>query len=174
MLVLLFLSTVIGFLLTAGILNSAIGDRMDAFAILVLVIIGAIAGFAYVLRSARARDAMEYATRGKVRVRRQGQETKVTGEELVPGDIVILTAGDSVPADARLIEAVQLQVQESALTGKRTANEKRISSVAIDTPFDQRQSMVYLGTSINTGCAVAAVVATGVQTELGKRAACEN
>ncbi len=79
-----------------------------------------------------------------------------------------------MPADARIIETVQLQAQESALTGKSTAVEKRISQVVTDAPLGQRQSMVYLGTTIGSGSAVAAVVATGVQTELGKRAVCDN
>jgi len=170
MLVLLILSSVIGFLLTAAIFNSATGDNLEAFAILVVVVIGAIVGFARVLNAARALDAMQYATRATVRVRREGQETSIKAEELVPGDIVILSAGDCVPADARLIETVQLQVQESALTGKSTAVEKRISQVATDASLDQRQSMIYLGSTVLSGRALAAVVATGVQTELGKKA----
>lgn len=79
-----------------------------------------------------------------------------------------------MPADARLIETRELQVQESALTGESIAVEKGISRAATDAPLNRRQSMVYLGTTICSGNAVAAVVATGVQTEIGKRAACDN
>ena len=173
MLVLLFLS-IAGFLLTAAILNSATADNIEAFAILVVVVVGPVVGFAHMLKAARALDAMRYATRATVRVRREGQETYIKAEGLVPGDIVILSSGDCVPADARLIETVQLLAQESALTGKSTAVEKRISQVVTDAPLEQRHSMVYLGTAISSGTAVAAVVATGVQTELGKRAACDH
>lgn len=173
-LVLLFLGIVIGFLVIAALLNRAAGDNVELFSILVVVILGAVVGFSYVLRSARALDAMRDATRAAVCVRREGQETTVAGEELVPGDIILLTAGDTVPADARLLETEQLTTKESALTGRTKDVEKRISQIALDTPLEQRQSMVYLGTTINTGRAVAAVVGTGVQTELGKRAAGDN
>lgn len=117
---------------------------------------------------------MEYATRASVRVRRAGQESNIKAEELVPGDIVILGAGDCVPADARLIETKELQVQESALSGKSTAIEKRSFPVATDATLARRQSMVYLGSMVLSGEALSAVVATGVQTELGKRASCNH
>lgn len=171
-LVLLSFSTAIGFLLTAAILNTAVTDNIEAFFVLVVVVMIAIAGFVYVLKAARALDAVQYATRSTVRVVRDGQEARVKAEELVPGDIVRLSAGDCVPADARLIETRELQVQESVLTGESNAVEKGISRAATDAPLDRRQSMVYLGTTICSGNAVAAVAATGVQTELGKRAAC--
>lgn len=173
-LVLLSFSSAIGFLLTAAILNTAVRDNIVAFSILVLVVMSAIVGFVYVLKAARALDAVQYATRSTVRVMRDGQEANVKAEGLVPGDIVRLSAGDCVPADARLIETRELQVQESALTGESIAVEKGISRAATDAPLNRRQSMVYLGTTICSGNAVAAVVATGVQTELGKRAACDN
>lgn len=173
-LVLLSFSTAIGFLLTAAILNTGVTDNIEAFLVLVVVVMSAIVGFVYVLKAARALDAVQYATRSKVRVVRDGQEANVKAEELVPGDIVRLSGGDCVPADARLIETRELQVQESALTGESIAVEKGISRAATDAPLNRRQSMVYLGTTICSGNAVAAVVATGVQTEIGKRAACDN
>jgi len=173
-LVLLSFSTTIGFLLTAAILNSAVRDNIEAFSFLVVVVMSAIVGFVYVLKAARALDAMQFATQATVRVRRAGLESEIKAEELVPGDIVILSAGDCVPADARLIETSELQVQELAVTGKSVAVEKGSSRAATDAPLDQRQSMLYLGTTICSGNAVAAVVATGVQTELGKRTACDN
>lgn len=171
-LVLLYLSTAIGFLLTAAILNSAVRDNVEAFSILVVVVLSAIVGFVYVLQAARALDGMQYATKATIRVRRAGQENQIKAEELVPGDIIILSAGDCVPADARVTEAEGLQVQESTLSGKSSAIQKRSSPVASDAPIAQRQSMVYLGSMVLSGSALAAVVATGAQTELGKRASC--
>ncbi|HEY5886049.1 MAG TPA: cation-transporting P-type ATPase [Pyrinomonadaceae bacterium] len=168
MLVMLFLSVAIGFFLTAAILNRAVGDSAEAFSILVVVVVVAIVGFAYLLRSARARDVMQDATRGSARVKRDGQESRVNAEDVVPGDIIIFGAGDSVPADARLLNAMQLQAQESALTRKREATEKQVSSVTTDASLTERKSMVYLGTMISAGTGVAVVVAIGVQTELGK------
>ena len=174
MLVLLFLSIAVGFILTAAILNGATGDNIEAFSLLTVIVIGSIVGFAYVLKSARALDTMHNAAQACARVRRDGKQMKVEAEELVPGDIVILEAGDSVPADARLIEAAQLQVEETALTGKKTLVEKGTLPGSKDAPLDERQSMVYFGTSLNSGSGVAVVVATGSKTELGKIAACDS
>ena len=171
MLVLLFLSTAVGFVLIAAILNGVSGDSIEAFSLLTVIVIGSIVGFAYVLKAARALDTMHNAAQACARVRRDGKQMKVEAEELVPGDIVILEAGDSVPADARLIEAAQLQVKEDALTGKKTFVEKGTAPGSKDAPLDERQSMVYLGTSLNSGSGVAVVVATGPTTELGKIAA---
>ncbi|MCM3904491.1 MAG: cation-transporting P-type ATPase [Pyrinomonadaceae bacterium] len=173
MLILLFLS-IVGFLVTAAILNAATRDNTEAFAILVVVVLGAIIGFAHMLRAAQASDAMQNAMRATVRVRRGGQDTSIKAEDLVPGDIVILTPGNIVPADARLIQTVKLRAKESVLTGKRTAVDKRVSQVVADDPIAKRQSMVYLGSTIDFGSAVAVVVATGVQTELGKRVVRDN
>ena len=170
LLLLMFLSIVIGFLMTAAILNSAITDNVEAFSILAITVLGAIVGFAYLLKSARALDRMAYATRAHARVKRGGQKIQINAEELVPGDIILVKAGDSIPADCRLLEAAQLRVDESALTGRGAGIEKQISAVPSDADIEQRRSMLFLGTKILAGSALAAVVATGFQTELGKRA----
>lgn len=172
--VLLFVSVVIGFLLTAAVLNRAVADRVEAFSILAVLAIMAVVGFSYLLKAAHELDALQEATRTSVRVRRESHETKVVAEELVPGDIVILKAGDSVSADARLLKAEQLHVQESVLTGKSADVEKLVSQVPPDAPLELRQSMVYLGTTISSGSGTAVVVATGLETEVGKIAARDN
>lgn len=171
MLVLLLLSIAVGFVLTAAILNGASADSIGTFSLLTVIVIGSTVGFAYVLKAARALDTLHYAAQARACVRRGGKQIKVETAELVPGDIVILEAGDSVPADARLIEAAHLQVKETALTGKKTLVEKGTSPGYTDAPLDERQSMVYLGTELNSGSGVAVVVATGSTTELGKIAA---
>lgn len=170
LLVMLFLSIVIGFLMTGAIFNSAITDGVEAFSILAITVLGAIVGFAYLLKSARALDRMADAIRTHVLVKRDGHDIDVNPEELVPGDIILVKAGDSVPADCRLLESAQLKVDESALTGKGAGIEKQISAVPLGADIDQRRSMLFLGTKILSGSALAAVVATGFQTELGKRA----
>ena len=170
LLLMLFLSIVIGFLMTAAILNSAITDSVEAFSILAITLLGAVVGFAYLLKSARALDRMAYATRTPACVKRGGQDIRINSEELVPGDIILVKAGDSVPADCRLLESAQLKVDESALTGKGEGSEKQISAVPLDADIDQRRSMLFQGTEVLSGTALAAVVATGFQTELGKRA----
>jgi P-type Ca2+ transporter type 2C len=170
LLLVLFLSIVIGFLMTAAIFNSAITDNIEAFSILAITLLVAIVGFAYLLKSARALDRMAYATRTHACVKRDGHDIEINPEELVPGDIILVKAGDPVPADCRLLESAQLRVDESALTGKGAGIEKQIAAVPLDADIDQRRSMLFLGTNVLSGNALAAVVATGFQTELGKRA----
>lgn len=167
---LLFLSIVIGFLTTAAVLNSAIADSMEVISIVLVTVLGAIVAFSYLLKSARALDSMSYATRTSAHVKRGGQDIEINAEELVPGDIVVLKAGECVPADCRLLESAQLRVNESALTGKDTGTAKQISAVPANADIAQRWSMLFLGTKILSGSALAAVVGTGFQTELGKRA----
>jgi Ca2+-transporting ATPase len=101
-------------------------------------------------------------------VRRDGIETTVDAEDLVPGDIIVLNAGDRVPADARLLESSRLQTEESALTGESTTVDKAIEPVREDTPLAERRCMLYLGTAIAAGRAIALVVETGTRTELGR------
>ena len=163
-----FTSLVIGLLAVAAAVAWATGDQLEALAILVVLIINALVGFATEWQAGRALDALRRQARTITRVRRDGSEKNIDAEELLPGDIVILSAGDRVPADARLIEAARLQVEESALTGESTAVEKDVEPVALDAPLTERRSMLYLGTGIAAGRAVALVVTTGLQTELGR------
>lgn len=163
-----FTSLVIGLLAVAAVVAWATGDHLEATAILAVLVINAIVGFATEWQAGRALDALRQQARTITRVRREGSEKTIDAEELVPGDIVVLNAGDRVPADARLIEAARLQVEESALTGESTTVEKTIEPLAVDTSLSERRSMLYLGTGIASGRAVALVVATGLQTELGR------
>jgi P-type E1-E2 ATPase len=101
-------------------------------------VLGSIVGFAYLLKSARALDRMAHATRTNACVKRGGHDIEIKAEELVRGDIISLKAEEYVPADCRLLESVQLQVDESALTGKGAAIEKHISAVPSNADFGQR------------------------------------
>src|SRR6266542_3947733 len=136
----------------------ATGDHLEATAIVVVLVINAIVGFATEWQAGRALDALRRQARTITRVRRDGFEKTIDAEELVPGDIVVLNAGDRVPADARLIKAAGLQVEESALTGESTTVEKRLEPVVADVSLTERRSMLYLGTGIAAGRAVALVV----------------
>ena len=163
-----FTSIVIALLAVAAVISFATGDTAEAIAILIVLVLNAAVGFVTEWQAGRALDALRNQSRTSTRVRRDGFETTVDAEELVPGDVVILNAGDRVPADARLLEAVRLQAEESALTGESTTVEKSSDAVALDTPLAERHSMVYLGTAVASGRAVATVVNTGAATELGK------
>ena len=163
-----FASIVIALLAIAAGVAWATGDSAEAIAILVVLVINAAVGFGTEWQAGRALDALRQQSRTSTRVRRDGFESTVDAEELVPGDVVILNAGDRVPADARLLEAARLEAEESALTGESTTVEKNIAAVSAQTPLAERRSMLYLGTAIASGRAVAVVVSTGAATQLGK------
>ncbi|HSE18600.1 MAG TPA: HAD-IC family P-type ATPase [Pyrinomonadaceae bacterium] len=163
-----FASIVIALLAVAAAIAWITGDGAEAIAILIVLVLNAAVGFATEWQAGRALDALRRQSRMTSRVRRDGVEITVDAEELVPGDVVILNAGDRVPADARLLEAARIQAEESALTGESTTVEKAIDAVAEQTPLAERRSMLYLGTAIAAGRAVALVVSTGTATQLGK------
>lgn len=163
-----FVSIVVGLLVVAAAVAAATGDNIEASAILVVLVINAAVGFATEWKAERALSALRGQARTRARVRRDGREISVDAAELVPGDLIVLNAGDYVPADARLLESSQLQTEESALTGESASVGKETAAVASGTALADRRSMVYLGTAISSGHALAAVVATGTETELGK------
>lgn len=163
-----FKSIVIALLVVAAAVAWITGDVLEAIAILVVLVINASVGFATEWQAGRALDALRRQARTSARVRREGVETSIDAEELVPGDIVILNAGDRVPADARLIEASRLQTEESALTGESTTVDKAVAPGPVEALLAERRSMLYLGTAIASGRAIAIVVGTGINTELGR------
>jgi len=126
-----FAGIVIGLLAVAAAISWATGDTAEAIAILVVLVLNAAVGFATEWQAGRALDALRRQSRTTSRVRRDGFETSIDAEELVPGDIVILNAGDRVPADARLSQALRLQAEESALTGESAPVEKSAAPVSV-------------------------------------------
>lgn len=163
-----FASLIIALLAVAALIAWVTGDRVEALAIVVVLVVNALVGFATEWKANRALDALRRQARASARVRRDGQETKVDAADLVPGDVIILNAGDRVPADARLIKSGNLRTDESALTGESVPVEKASTAVAVDAPLAERTSMLYLGTAIAAGHAIAVVTATGALTELGR------
>jgi len=144
----------------------------DTIAILSIVILNGILGYFQESRAEQALAALKQMAAPKVRVLRDSKISEIDGRELVPGDLIHLEAGNQLAADARLIEAVQLQIRESALTGEATASSKTAATeLAADTPLGDRINLAYQGTEITTGRGVAVVTATGMNTELGKIAA---
>jgi P-type Ca2+ transporter type 2C len=163
-----FASLVMALLAAAAVVAMLTGDLLDAAAILVVLVINSLVGFATEWQAGRALEALRRQTVTTARVRRDGHETTVAAGELVPGDIVILNAGDRIPADARVVEVASVRVEESALTGESTTVEKSPLPVAPKALLAERSSMLYLGTAVAAGHAVAVVTATGGQTELGR------
>ena len=163
-----FASLVVALLGAAALVAFATGDFLDGAAILVVLLLNALVGFATEWQAGRALDALRKQAVTTARVRRDGNDVTLAAEELVPGDILILNAGDRIPADARIVTAANLRAEESALTGESTTVEKSPAPVAADALLAERSSMLYLGTSLAAGHAVAVVTATGNQTELGR------
>lgn len=163
-----FKSLVVALLAVAAIVAWLTGDKVEAVAILIVLGLNALIGFVTEWQAGRALNALRQSSHAMARVRRDQRETMIDTAELVPGDVVILNAGDRVPADLRLLEAASLRAEESALTGESAPVEKAVASVTVDAVLAERYSMLYLGTLIAGGRALAVVTATGAQTEMGK------
>jgi len=162
-----FASLIVLLLVAAAVVAGATGEVVEAVAIFVVLLINALVGFLTELRARQALDALRQQARATARVRRDGRESQVDAEELVPGDVVLLAAGDRVPADLRLLTAASVRAEESALTGESVAVEKNVEPSPADAPVAERHGMLFLGTTLAAGSATAVVVATGPQTELG-------
>ncbi|MBF2053083.1 MAG: cation-translocating P-type ATPase [Candidatus Sericytochromatia bacterium] len=162
-------SVMVVILLVAAVLSAVLGDFQDAGMILAIIVFFVTLGVFQEYRAEKAIAALKQLAVPSVRVRRAGQVSQLPAPELVPGDIVLLEAGDQVPADARLLQAYAMQVQEAALTGESTAVEKRTESLEdTEAGIGDRSNMLYLGTALTYGRGEAVVVSTGMQTELGK------
>jgi Ca2+-transporting ATPase len=161
-------SSVVALLAAAAALAAAFGDWHEAVAILVVLILNTLLGFFTELKAERSMAALRTIGVQLQRVRRDGHVLMINCEDLVPGDIVLLEAGDVATADARLLAAANLSVDESVLTGESVPVEKSITAVPKDAAIGDRTSMLYKGTAITRGCAVGVVTATGMRTELGR------
>ena len=156
------------FLLAAAVLAALLAHYVDAGVIAAVVVVNAIVGFVQEGRAEQALSALRSMLAPSARVLRDGHRTTVAVEALVPGDVLLLEAGDRVPADARLLRARGLRVDESVLTGESVPADKQVEPVAADADLGGRASMLYSGTLVATGQAAAVVVATGTQTRIGR------
>lgn len=163
-----FASPLIYILFIAAGIALAVGKHGDAFVILVVVLINAIIGAFQEGRAERSMEALRKLAAMRVRVVRGGGELMIEAAELVPGDVLLLAAGDAVGADARLIETAALEAAEAALTGESLPVTKRVEALPAETSLADRTNMVYSGTHIAAGRGRAVVVATGLDTEVGK------
>jgi len=164
-----FANLLIVILLTAVGISFLLGEFLDAIIILVVVFFSAILGFIQEYRSQKALSALKKLASQTAHVIRNGQQKKINADQLVPGDFIILHWGDKVPADARLIEELDLEVSEAILTGESMPVKKNIKVLSDrQLPLAERLNMVYSGTIITRGHGQAIVVATGMNTEFGK------
>jgi Ca2+-transporting ATPase len=156
-------------LIVAAIISGIVGDLGDTIAIVVIVILNAVIGFIQEYRAERAMAALKRMAEANAHVLRDGQAEIVQASALVPGDVVLLEAGNVVPADLRITETVRLKIDESALTGESVAVEKQTQALdTAEVPLGDKLSVAYKGTIVTYGRARGLVVATGMHSELGK------
>jgi len=164
-----FNQLIVWILICAAIVSGVLGDRLDTLAILLIVVLNGVLGFFQEERAGRALAALKRLSSPHARVLRDGALQSLPARELVPGDRIELEAGDNIPADARLIAASALRVQEASLTGESVPVDKDApASLGPETSLAERRNMAYMGTSATAGKASAVVVATGMATELGR------
>ncbi|MEM3631106.1 MAG: cation-translocating P-type ATPase, partial [Nitrososphaerota archaeon] len=163
-----FKSFLIIILLIAVGISLLLGEILDAITILAIVIASAILGFFEEYRSEKALEMLKKLAAPVATVIRNEKEYVVKANEIVPGDIIVLKVGDKVPADARLLEAINLKVDEASLTGESTPVEKKIDILPKETSLSDRINMVFSGTTIIYGRGKAIVTATGMNSEFGK------
>ena len=164
-----FRTVLIGILVVAAGLAFLIGDVKDMTVILIVVEFNAVLGFYQEQRAEQSLAALKQMLALKARVRRDGHKLEIPAEDLVPGDLVLLEAGDKVPADGRLIEAHSLAIDESALTGESGAVGKHVDAVSdLAAPLAERTDMAFMNTVVTRGRASMLVTATGMDTEMGR------
>lgn len=164
-----FKNVLIIILLVATILSAFLGHGIEAIAITIIVLFAVLLGFVQEYRAERAIEALRQMAAPTATALREGQEVEIPARDLVPGDVVMLRAGDKIPADARVIESINLQIEEAALTGESVPVEKQTAPLAeLESALGDRKSMAYAGTAATYGRGRAIVVATGMKTEFGK------
>lgn len=164
-----FKNILILILLGATVISLFLGHGVESVVIAVIVLFAVVLGFIQEYRAERAIEALRKMAAPTATVIREGQEVKIPARDLVPGDVVSIHTGDRIPADGRLLESVNLQVEEAALTGESVPVEKHTQELQTeDLPLGDRKNMVYAGTAATYGRGKALIVATGMQTEFGR------
>jgi magnesium-transporting ATPase (P-type) len=161
-------SPLIWVLMASALLAVTVGKLTDGLVVLAVVMLNAVVGFLQEYRATRAIDALRAMVPQDVTALRDAHPMSVAAPSLVPGDIVLLSSGDKVPADLRLLAQKNLRIDEAALTGESLPAEKRLAPVAEDAPVGDRGSMAFAGTLVTYGTAAGIVVATAGDTELGR------
>jgi Ca2+-transporting ATPase len=163
-----FKNIVVLVLLAAAVVSALLGDLKDVVIIAIIALLNAGIGTFQEFRAEQALAALNAMQVPSVKIRRGGTTTTVSAEELVPGDVVLLGEGDKVPADGRLIESANLQIEEAALTGESVPSDKTVAAIPETAGIGDRKNMVFMGTSVNYGRGELVVTGTGLKTELGK------
>ena len=163
-----FRSILIGILIAAAVVSIFLNEIVDTIAILLIVILNAVVGFANEWQAEKAIDALKKMLGLRATILVSGSQVEVDSKDIVPGDVLVLEMGKKVPADAFVIHSATLQADESALTGESVPVEKAVCSLEEDTPLSGKRNMVFMGTTIVNGRGRAIVTATGMNTEFGE------
>ncbi|HLG39621.1 MAG TPA: HAD-IC family P-type ATPase, partial [Chitinophagaceae bacterium] len=164
-----FFDVMILVLAAAAMISAFVGEISDAFVIVVIIILNAVVGFVQEYRAEKAMEALQKMSLPSTSVMRDNQVAEIPSPEIVPGDIVLLEAGNVVPADIRLIEVHSLKVDEASLTGESHAIDKTTAPIKEkDIPPGDKTNMVFKGTIVTNGRGKGVVIGTGMKTELGK------
>lgn len=164
-----FKNVLILILLGATVISLFLGHGVESIVIAIIVLFAVLLGFVQEYRAERAIEALRQMAAPTASVLRDGGEVKIPARDLAPGDVILLHTGDRIPADARVLESINLQVEEAALTGESLPVEKHAQVLAADDlPVGDRKNLVYAGTAVTYGRGRALVVATAMQTEFGK------
>ncbi len=164
-----FKSLIVALLVVATVVAFALGENIEAVAVLVVIVLNAAVGFLTEWKAEQALGALQRQAVPTAHVLREGEEHQLPAAELVPGDVVLLAAGSRVAADGRVVESARLQVAEAALTGESLPITKVVESVPDEAaPLGDRRNMAYLGTAVTDGRGKLLVTATGMRTEVGR------
>jgi P-type Ca2+ transporter type 2C len=163
-----FKNALIIMLILAGVLSLVMGEKLEGIAIFSIVLLNAILGFVQEYRAEKAIEALEKISAPTAKVIRDGELTKIPAKHLVPGDVVVLEAGDIVPADSRLFEVSHMQVDEASLTGESVPSAKVITPFKLGTSVVDQENMAFMNTVVTYGKGKCVVTGTGMKTELGK------
>ena len=168
-----FTDVIVIILIVAAFISALLGEATDVIVILAIVALNAMLGIYQEYQAEQALAALSRLQAPQVRARRGGQIREISAEELAPGDIVLIGEGDRIPADGRLIESINLQVEEAALTGESVPVEKVVEAIVAKEaiPLGDRVNMAYMGTEVNYGRGEMVVTDTGLRTEIGNIAA---
>jgi len=161
-------------LIIAAIISFFSGNTESTIVILAVIILNAVLGTIQHIKAEKSLDSLKSLSAPVAKVMRNGQKTEIPSKEVVPGDIIMLEAGDLVVADGRIIDNFSLQVNESSLTGESTNVDKYASDITEDVPLGDRINMVFSGSLVTYGRAAVVVTGTGMDTEIGKIAGLMN
>ncbi len=164
-----FTDTMVLVLLGATVISGIIGDMVDALTIMSIVILNAVLGFVQEFRAERSLEAIKKMSAPEAIVIRNGHKSKIPAAGLVPGDLVLLEAGDKVPADLRLVFSSSLETDEAPLTGESEPVEKQAAGIcSVDCPLAERVNMVFMGTAVTKGRGKGIAIGTGMNTVMGE------